>query len=192
MHRRTLLRNALALAPVGVMALTRDLWACDDEPVCAPTGEDIEGPYYLPGAPRRSVLLEPGMEGTAFALSGVLRDTRCGILRNTRIEFWQCDARGRYDTRGMRLRGALETDSGGRYEVRTIVPGRYLNGDRYRPAHIHVKVHRGAGVFTTQLYFAGDPYNAGDPWFRPDRALRLARATDGLASRFDLVVRAGA
>jgi len=172
------------------MALTRDLYGCGDPSVCVPTGEDIEGPYYLPGAPRRTVLLEPGMEGTAFSLSGVLRDTRCELLRSTRMEFWQCDARGRYDTRGTRLRGALETDRDGRYELRTIVPGRYLNGAQYRPSHIHVKVHGAVGVFTTQLYFAGDPHNASDPWFRADRVLRLASAADGFASRFDFVLQA--
>jgi protocatechuate 3,4-dioxygenase beta subunit len=169
-------------------AIAREALALAEAPRCAPTGEDIEGPYYLPGAPTRSTLIEPGMEGLALELSGTLRDARCRSLAFARMEFWQCDARGRYDVRGMRLRGALETDARGRFDLRTIVPGRYLNGERFRPAHIHVKILGPRGVRTTQLYFAGDPYNAEDPWFRAERALRLASNGQGFRARFDAVV----
>lgn len=48
----------------------------------------------------------------------------------------------------------------GLYRLNSIRPGQYLNGDQYRPAHIHAKVWvDGAVVLTTQLYFADDPYN---------------------------------
>ena len=73
--------------------------------------------------------------------------------------------------------------------MRTIVPGRYLNGAQYRPAHLHLKVS-GAGLrpLTTQLYFAGDPYNAADPWFRPGRALTLRPNHGGLIAQARLVL----
>ena len=69
------------------------------------------------------------------------------------------------------------------------MPGHYLNGARYRPAHLHVKVHvAGAERLTTQLYFEGDPYNEGDAWFHPSRALHLVRRGDEALARFDFGV----
>lgn len=56
------------------------------------------------------------------------------------------------------LRGRVRTDDKGIYRVRTIVPGRYLNGRQYRSAHVHVKL-RAVGFFplTTQLYVPAIP-----------------------------------
>jgi len=42
------------------------------------------------------------------------------------------------------------------------VPGHYLDGAAFRPAHIHLKVAALGGDLTTQLYFEGDPYNESD------------------------------
>lgn len=190
LDRRTLFRHAIT---TGIAFGARAL-AHEREPsarcAAAPTGDDIEGPYYRPGAPRRCSLVEPGLEGLPLELTGTLRDTACAPVAGALLEFWQCDARGRYDLRGTRLRGVLETDARGAFALRTIVPGHYLNGDQYRPAHIHLKVHGPRGVLTTQLYFEGDPYNRVDPWFRPERALRLERDHGGFRTRFDGVVRA--
>ncbi|MBL8681852.1 MAG: hypothetical protein JNK05_21980 [Myxococcales bacterium] len=172
-----------AVAPSSALAFA-------EAPRCALTGEDIEGPYYLANAPRRTTLIEPGMSGTPLELEATVRDTRCIGLARARVELWQCDARGRYDTAGSRLRATLETDARGRFTVRTIVPGRYLNGATYRPAHIHCKIHGPRGVLTTQIYFDGDPYNANDPWYRRERAVSLVHGRDGFSARFDAVVRA--
>ena len=97
--------------------------------------------------------------------------------------------RGEYDNDGYRFRGALTTDAQGRWELRTIVPGRYLNGDRYRPAHVHVKL-RAAGyrALTTQLYFAGDPYNDGDPFIVPSLIMQHAREASVRRAAFDFVL----
>jgi protocatechuate 3,4-dioxygenase beta subunit len=175
-----------ALGALGAVALHGRLAsACG----CQETTPDIEGPYYLPGAPTRSVLREPGMEGAPLELQGLVTLASCEPLANAVLEFWQADAAGRYDVRGMRLRGALTTDREGRFGLQTIVPGRYLNGDRYRPAHLHVKVRAPRGrALTTQLYFDGDPYNVGDPWFDPSRALRLTRDHGGVRARTELVL----
>jgi protocatechuate 3,4-dioxygenase beta subunit len=57
----------------------------------------------------------------------------------------------------------MATDADGNYSFTTLVPGHYLNGSTYRPAHIHAKLWvDGAEVITTQLYFRDDPYNSGD------------------------------
>lgn len=182
--RRTLLAGATLSATT---LLARELRAMGS-PRCAPTSADIEGPYYWPGAPRRTQLIEPGMEGSILELTGVLRDSACRPLANARIELWQCDARGVYDARGPRLRAQFETDSQGRWGVRTIVPGRYLNGAEYRPAHVHFKLHGPRGALTTQMYFDGDPYNRRDPWFREERSVALVAAGREFRSRFDVVL----
>ncbi|HZX00707.1 MAG TPA: hypothetical protein VFF45_00530 [Bacilli bacterium] len=49
----------------------------DDPPpvaaVCAPTAENIEGPFFKPGAPHRSVLVGPGDPGERISVSGAVR-----------------------------------------------------------------------------------------------------------------------
>src|SRR5690606_35883591 len=108
---------------------------------CDPTEASIEGPYYKEGAPGRMVLVEEDMPGTRRTLTGrVLAEGTCAPLAGATVDVWQADSEGAYDEAGFRLRGVLETDGEGGYEIHTIVPGHYLNGDQYRPAHIHVKV----------------------------------------------------
>jgi protocatechuate 3,4-dioxygenase beta subunit len=155
----------------------------------AATAKNIEGPFYRKGAPHRSVLVDPSDAGERLRVSGVLQSTRCEPIGGATIDVWQANAAGDYDNERFRFRGVLTTDKQGRYDLRTIVPGRYLNGDRYRPAHIHIKVRAaGFAVLTTQLYFAGDPYNDGDPFI--DDTLIMQHALDGdiRRARFDLVL----
>src|SRR3954470_24532095 len=153
------------------------------------TAKNIEGPFYKAGAPHRSVLVDRKDAGERLRLTGALRTTACAPIAGATIDVWQANAAGEYDLDGFRFRGALVTDAQGRYDLRTIIPGRYLNGDRYRPAHIHIKVRaKGFAVLTTQLYFAGDPYNDGDPFI--DTSLIMQHALEGeiQRARFDLVL----
>ena len=92
-------------------------------------------------------------------------------LAGVELDVWHATHDGHYDNDGTLkvpgylLRGRLRTDAEGRYRLRTIIPGRYLNGRQYRPAHVHVKVRAsGFAPLTTQLYFPGDPYNDIDPF----------------------------
>lgn len=156
---------------------------------CVATEDNIEGPYYLAGAPVRSELWTAGMAGTRLDLQGSVSSTRCAPVADATIEVWQADARGQYDERGYSLRGAIRTDASGRYMLRTILPGRYLNGARYRPAHIHIKITAGGHrSLTTQLYFANDPYNAGDAWIRESLILTPQQDGTGLHAAHDLVL----
>lgn len=89
----------------------------------------------------------------------------------------------------MRLRGKLRTDAKGAFMARSVLPGRYLNGRRYRPAHIHVKVSApGHAPLTTQLYFPDDPYNDGDPFIHRSLIVDLSRVRGDAAARFDFVL----
>ena len=113
----------------------------------------------------------------------------CEPIAGAELDVWHADARGGYDLDGFYFRGVLVTDDRGRYELRTIVPGRYLNGDRYRPAHVHVKL-RAAGhrTLTTQLYFAGDPYNDGDPFIVESLIMQSKQIGGTRRAAFDFVL----
>lgn len=156
-----------------------------DPPACPRTNTDIEGPFYVSDAPVRADLDTWDDPGLKIALSGVLTDQDCTPLAGAVIEIWQADDEGGYDNESadMRYRGQQATDAQGRYAFTTIMPGRYLNGAEYRPAHIHVKIWvDGVERLTTQLYFEGDPYNDIDAWFDPARAMAIDDHGDGTAS----------
>jgi len=158
---------------------------------CVATEANIEGPFYKEGAPSRMVLVTEDMPGTRVTVSGrVLAADGCTPLAGATLDVWQADDSGAYDSVGYQLRGVLETGADGSYEILTIVPGHYLNGDRYRPAHIHFKASApGHPLLTTQLYFAGDPYNDGDPFILDSLIMTPTENQDGsLDARFDFVL----
>jgi protocatechuate 3,4-dioxygenase beta subunit len=163
--------------------------ADDDAPSCAMTADNIEGPFYKAGAPNRAVLAPKDSDGERLVITGTVRSTACAILANATLDIWQADARGGYDNDGWGLRGRMQTDKQGRWRVDTIVPGRYLNGKRYRPAHVHVKLRaEGHAELTTQLYFAGDPYNKGDDFIVDSLIMKHAKENGARRARFDFVL----
>jgi protocatechuate 3,4-dioxygenase beta subunit len=143
---------------------------------CDATGADIEGPFYRADVPIRSDLNLYGDVGEALMLSGVVTNEACQAIPQAIVEIWQANPAGDYDNTSseQRYRGQVATDDQGRYDFSTLMPGRYLNGDTFRPAHIHMKVWvANSERLTTQLYFDGDPYNAGDPWYDQARSIAL-------------------
>jgi protocatechuate 3,4-dioxygenase beta subunit len=166
-------------------------------PECLETEDDILGPYWLEGAPERSDLTEAGLTGTRLQITGRvlgLAAAACTPLAGALLDVWQSDDRG--DTPSVysdgttwRLRGRLYTAADGSYDLRTIVPGHYLNGAAFRPAHIHVRVSApGHRLLTTQLYFDGDPYNDSDAFIDESLIMTLADAGAGKATTFDFVI----
>ena len=157
-------------------------------PECHETEDNIEGPYYKPGAPERSLLVKPGQAGTRLTLAGHVLGAAasCGAIAGAEVDLWHADAAGGYDNQGYGFRGKVHTGADGKFQFDTIIPGRYLNGPQYRPAHIHVKVRDKSGslLLTTQLYFDGDPYNEVDPFIK---ASLIMKPQGGVAS-YDLVV----
>ena len=155
------------------------------------TAENIEGPFYKRGATSRSVLVAPEDDGERLVISGTVSSTKCERLAKATIDVWQANVKGDYDLDGFRFRGRMAADAQGRWRVRTIVPGRYLNGRRYRPAHIHVKVSApGFDTLTTQLYFDGDPYNEGDPFIDPSLIMQTSVEKKVRRAMFDFVLAA--
>ena len=165
----------------------------DAQPVttCDPTAANVEGPFFRPGAPERAVLADASTRGQPLVISGRVLGATCAALAGARLEVWQADAAGGYDLRGWRQRGTLHTAADGTWRVDTIVPGRYLDGDRYRPAHVHVKLAApGHRPLTTQLYFEGDPYHDGDRFIVDSLVMRPRVRGGVMACRFDFVLAA--
>ena len=158
---------------------------------CAVTAANIEGPFYKAGAPHRAVLATARDPGERLIIAGSVRTTRCEPLANATLDIWHADARGGYDNDGYGMRGRMTTDKLGRWQLRSIVPGRYLNGRRYRPAHVHVKLSApGHRPLTTQLYFADDPYNAGDDFIVSSLIMAHRIEDDVRRAAFDFVLAA--
>jgi protocatechuate 3,4-dioxygenase beta subunit len=150
-----------------------------------PTPSNIEGPYYKENSPERASLLEPGMPGTKLIIKGTVFSTDGKPIARARLDFWQADARGRYDHRGYRLRGHQFTDEAGRYTLETIVPGQYGG----RTPHIHVKVEApNFRPLTTQLFLPDEPRNQRDSLFDPALVLKVQDTKDGKQAGFDFVL----
>jgi catechol 1,2-dioxygenase len=147
--------------------------------------EAIEGPFYLPNAPRLEapyVLPQRSDEaGTVLLFSGRVTSSHGAPLAGVELDIWQADAEGLYSNihpniPEWNLRGRFHSGDGGTFEVRTIVPPPYeiakdgptgivlkaLGRHLFRPAHLHIKVsHPEYHSLTSQVYFdAGDYLNS--------------------------------
>jgi protocatechuate 3,4-dioxygenase beta subunit len=178
--RRKLLLGAAALLPLPATATG----TAAPMPACSqPTPPQTAGPFYTPDTPRRQRLTEPGMRGVPLTLEGRVLTPACTPVSGVLLDFWQCDADGRYDNRGFRLRGHQYTGADGRYRLETIVPGTYPG----RTPHLHVRVQAPGGrLLTTQLYLDGHPLNARD-FLYDARLVMLGRES---VLRFDFVLAA--
>lgn len=176
MHRRKFLGAGAALA-----ALATPRWILGQGCPATETDRYGMGPFYLANAPARACLARTGEPGESLSIAGTVSNCR-QPLPGVRLEVWQATHSGCYihpsmacddapgDDGEARLWGVLVSDAEGRFAFDTIKPGRYLNGSRYRPSHIHFRVTApgkrvfadGQDNFFTQLYFAGDPFIAGD------------------------------
>ncbi|HEY7529193.1 MAG TPA: twin-arginine translocation pathway signal protein [Gemmatimonadota bacterium] len=180
-----------------------------DAPSCEPTTADVEGPFYVAGAPSRTSLAGPDEPGDRIVIRGRVLGPDCRTpLPNALLDVWQADAEGSYHSaeEEYRLRGALRTDREGRYEFASVMPGRYPlvpgSSTGFRPAHIHFTVGSPGHVpLTTQLYFEGDPFlapkDACGEMCRsddPGRIIELVKADAGparFAGTFDIVLAQG-
>ncbi len=140
------------------------------------TTNDILGPYYRENAPFRSNLIFDNLEGTKIVLKGKVLKSDCKTpIDNALVEIWHCNSNGEYDNDSIEFkhRGRLNTNEKGDYLFNTILPGKYLNGELYRPSHIHFRVTaENSKELISQIYFDGDPHIKEDPWASQKKAFR--------------------
>jgi protocatechuate 3,4-dioxygenase beta subunit len=157
--------------------------ACSDADDDTP--EQTEGPFFTPDTPERQSLLEAGMAGTRLVVTGAVLSTDCQPIAGALLDFWQADNDGVYDNEGFRLRGHQFAAADGTFRLETIVPGLYPG----RTRHIHVKAQApDQPVLATQLYFPGEPDNAGDGIFDEALLMDVQDVADGKTATFNFVL----
>ena len=115
-------------------------------------------------------------------MTGRVTDVDGKPLANANLDIWQADAEGRYSgfmpgPPDGNLRGQVRTDTDGRYEFVSVIPGPYtipLDGPTgkmtaaagwspWRPAHIHLIVSaEGFEPLVTQLFIDSSDYLDSD------------------------------
>lgn len=208
--RRRFFKQA-AVAGIGSLLLnTPGVFA--DQLVTTP--EQTEGPYYPPTLPLDTdndlVVINSNLTaavGQITYISGRILNSSGDPVRNAYMEIWHADNSGAYihpSSMGYANRdlnfqgfGRFLTSSSGEYLFRTIKPGLYTG----RTRHIHFKVKvAGQPTLTSQLYFLGEPQNAGDSvlsGIRDDVARNSVivpfvpiegSSVSALAAKFDIVL----
>ncbi|MEQ1677208.1 MAG: hypothetical protein ABL876_10935 [Chitinophagaceae bacterium] len=163
-----------------------------------PTTTDILGPFYRPGAPFRTELVQQGTKGQLIRFSGTVfaKDGKTP-LKDSLVEIWHCDENGTYDNTSddYIYRAAFRTGKDGKYHFRTILPVPYNVGpDMTRPAHIHMRISGTAQQdLVTQVYFKGDAHlakdeSAGDPRSL-NRILEIADSKNEKLVKFDVILK---
>ncbi|GAB5426054.1 MAG: hypothetical protein Crog4KO_32010 [Crocinitomicaceae bacterium] len=190
---------AFAVTTLGCVVPRKETSA--DLPASTHTGDcattnDILGPFYRPDAPDQSDMLFEDLEGSRVSIKGSVYTDDCTTpLENVKVEIWHCDTNGDYDndSSDFRHRAQQTTNKEGAYGFQTILPGKYLNGKLYRPAHIHFRVtHSDHQELISQIYFAGDPHITKDPWASQEKAqarilpIVLEDTQGNLAVQFDI------
>jgi protocatechuate 3,4-dioxygenase, beta subunit len=214
LHRREMLAMLVALA---ASPLAPPRFAAGQTALRRTPGQ-ILGPFY----PLKPLLATSDLtrvagrsgraQGQVLNVVGKVLNLSGEPVRNAAVEIWQANTYGRYthpsDPNPAPLdpnfegSAILRTDSEGRYRFKTIKPAAYPTGpNTMRPAHIHFQVTGRDDRLVTQMYFAGDPYNAADPFLNSAGRKELLITTlldptsefepDSKVVRFDIVLYKG-
>ena len=164
-----------------------------------PTPSTPDGPYYVPGSPRKNRLAEDGTPGDPMRFEGTVRDAEGRPVEGAALEIWHANGNGDYDNEAWNCRGHLYTGAEGRFSFETVRPFGY--GKRswsmagvvdYRSAHFHVKIRKDDATFTTQIWFPDDddrnPTDVAYSRFENTNVLTLDREGETWLGRFDFVV----
>lgn len=152
------------------------------------------GPFWRAHAPRRQAgesIAQPGTPGLPMEVRGTVRDARGRPVAGATVDVWHASPSGLYENQDpaqadMNLRGRFETDTEGRFFLRSVRPAGYpvptggpggelLRAQRrreLRPAHFHFMISRpGYRVLVTQVFPHDDPHLHQDPVFGVTRRL---------------------
>ncbi len=91
---------------------------------CVPTGADVEGPFYLPGAPHRVALAPPEEPGVRLVVRGRIVGPDCTTpVPGALLDLWQADTNGE-SSRSARDPTGSADGSGRRTSISpSLVPG---------------------------------------------------------------------
>ncbi|AUI51574.1 catechol 1,2-dioxygenase [Arthrobacter crystallopoietes] len=150
------------------------------------TKGSIEGPYYIPDAPKlespATLPMRDGEQGTPLLFQGRVTDVAGKPLPGATVEIWHADDLGFYSqfAPGLpewNLRATVIADQNGDYRIHTMQPAPYqiptdgscgkliaaAGWHAWRPAHLHLKISApGHQLITSQLYFKGDEHVGDD------------------------------
>ena len=165
MKRRKFIQDTAMLAlTVGVFGKIQ--WDGEKYVGTDPTTTDILGPFYRPGAPFKTDLVQAGTRGEILHFNGTVFGKDGKALKNALVEIWHCNETGEYDniSDNYIYRSSFKTNGDGKYNFRTIYPVPYaVNATMTRPAHIHMRISaNGVQDLVTQVYFKGDKHIAED------------------------------
>ncbi|KAJ3225689.1 hypothetical protein HK099_006410 [Clydaea vesicula] len=143
--------------------------ALDVAKECRSTSVDIEGPYYVDGAPFRKdpkICQQATFAHDRLYMQGsIFSSDDCETPLAADLDIWQADMDGKYSV-GEKdqffCRAKIVTDNNGYFQFESLMPGRYDDGG-FRPAHIHFKIiphNKSYRNITTQLYFENDNFLA--------------------------------
>jgi protocatechuate 3,4-dioxygenase beta subunit len=195
-RRRFLRAVAVAVAPVSFLARVRatlggEIERVELEPTPAAgdalelTPEETAGPFFQPNSPLKNNFCEPGVNGAPINVTGFVLDRRGKSVPGALLDFWHADGNGEYDFHGFRCRGHQFSDSNGRYELKTVLPGQYPG----RTRHYHVRLQAANGpILTTQLYFPGEERNDKDSLFRPALLVKMREIKEERIANFNFVL----
>ena len=205
-NRRSFLKNT-ALGAVGLGLSSKIVSGVKkeelDAAMCEPTTLDYygQGPFYTNNPPmiQGNILADENEPGTRMIISGRILNLDCNqFIPNTTVDVWHANDAGQYDNQGFTLRGFTTSNDQGFYLFETIQPGKYLNGNSFRPSHIHFKITPpGFSTLTTQLYFEGDDSIPNDAaasiesgtFDASNRIISLTENSEGvLEGTFDIMI----
>jgi protocatechuate 3,4-dioxygenase beta subunit len=139
----------------------------------------------MPDLPNGADLSRDG-KGEPLRVTGRVQDLDGRPVGGAPVEIWHANAEGLYENQDpdrqpeFNLRGRLRADAEGRFEVRTIRPGRtrlpedgpvgrllqQLGLGLERPAHLHIRVAApGFDPLVTHVFDRDDPLGGSDPIF---------------------------
>jgi hydroxyquinol 1,2-dioxygenase len=153
----------------------------------AATESTVFGPFFVEDAPRfeNGDDIANGAPGEICAVAGLVLSTSGEPIPGARVDVWQADDSGLYDTQyedltDARARGHLFSNSEGRFWFQTIRPTPYpiptdgpvgrlfraAGRSPMRPAHIHFRILAdGYETLTTHVFVADDPFLDTDAVF---------------------------
>jgi hydroxyquinol 1,2-dioxygenase len=179
------------------------------------TENTVLGPFYAPGSPERAFgesMLDDDDPGDRVVVRGRITDPDGTPLEGVVLDCWQSNTDGFYQVQELdgqsafNLRGIYRTDADGRYEIRTVRPGKYPiphdgpvgallkanNRGWMRPGHLHTWVkHPGYKELITHIFDRKSDHLYDDAVFGVRESLIVDFTEDDqgeLSAEFDFVL----